>query len=293
MIGIVTDSSADLPLSFYKEHENVVMMPLTVRLGLQSLKDWYDISPEFGKDERVYTINEFYEKMAEKKYVPRTVPVTVSEFQNIYNVLSSKCDTIISIHFSHKLGYTVEQAKVAAKRINNCNVIVIDTLQISNGYSAMIREAVNLRDRGASAEDIVKLVNSMISSLNSKLIMTNPSSEYLHRCGRMSTFKFVFANIVKLKNFTITDGMITPMFAYKGENGLNRLINEMIKELVKEKKSGKKVYAIISHANCENSLKKLERLLIINNIDYYTQFLGPITGVYGGPGTWAVMPVIL
>ena len=133
----------------------------------------------------------------------------------------------------------------------------------------------------------------MVSSLDSKLIMTNPSSVYLHRCGRMSTFKYIFANIVKLKNFTITDGMITPMFAYKGEKGLNQLINEMIKNVVQEKKKGKNAYVIISHANCEDKLKKVKELLDKNNIIYHTQFLGPITGVYGGPGTWAVMPVIV
>lgn len=293
MIGIVTDSSADLPLSYYKDHENVVMMPLTIRLGMESLKDWYDISPEFPKSDVIYTINGFYEKMAEKRNVPYTVPVTVYDFYNVYSEMAKKCDTIISIHFSKHLGHTVEQARIAASRIKGCDIRVIDTLQISNGVGAIVKETIRLRDMSVSVEDIISTTKKMISSMNSKLIMTNDSSDYLFRCGRMSLFKYVFANILKLKNFTITDGKIQVIKKYKGKDGLNTLIQNMVNELINAKKLGKKVYVVLSHANCERDLKGVENLLKKNDIDYCVNYLGPVTGVYGGPGTWAVMPVVI
>ncbi|MFZ5988141.1 MAG: DegV family protein [Bacillota bacterium] len=292
-IGIVTDSSGDLPVSFYSENKDIIMVPLYVRFGWEALMDWYDISPEFPEDKRRYTINGFYEEMSKCEAVPHTIPVNVCRLQSAYEELSKECDAIISLHFSHHLGYTVKAAEITASRIKKCKVIVIDTLQISNGYGAIIKELVKQRDKGLGVDELVKFVKEMMDSLNNKLIMTNRSSKYLYRCGRMNLFIYMLANIIGLKNFTIKDGKITPLFGYRGQNGLQKLLDEAVSNVKEAVAKGKRAYVVVSHANNDKEADLVIDRLKKEKIECEKRFLGPITGVYGGPGTYAIMPVIL
>lgn len=292
-IGIVTDSSGDLPLSYYKDKDHVIMVPLKVRLGIEAFDDWYDISPELPKERIRFTPNQFYQEMEKKENVPYTIPVSVNQLVTAYEELEKECDTIISVHFSHCLGYTVKAAEIAAKKIKKAKVIVIDTLQISNGYGAIIKELIERRDKGMDVDGLVKFVKNMIADMNGKLIMTNKESVYLYRCKRMNLFKYVFACILKLKNFTIIDGMITLIPKCKGQDGLESKLNEAIMAVKDATKANKKAYMIVSHANNDKAADEFIKRLEKEKIPYEKRYLGPITGVYGGPGTWAVLPVIM
>ena len=44
-IAIVTDSTADMALTYYDEND-VTMVPLMVRFGEEAYKDWVEMPPE-------------------------------------------------------------------------------------------------------------------------------------------------------------------------------------------------------------------------------------------------------
>ncbi len=292
-IGFIVDSSGDLPLSYYFDKNDVIMLPLLVRLGIEAFTDWYDISPELSEEERRYTIEEFYNEMKVSKYIPYTIPITVHQFIKAYKELAKNCDVIISLHFSQHLGYTVKAAEIAASKFKGCKVIVIDTLQISNGYGAIIKEAISKRDNGASLEELVKLINNMVESIDGKLIMTNKTYRYLYRCGRMNLLTVIFASLLGLKSFTIKKGKVTPNFKYRGIKGFNKAFEDSIEAVKNATKIGKKAYFIVSYTNNEIDIVPIIQRLKEEKIEYEKRYLGLITGVYSGPGTYTFMPVII
>lgn len=293
-IGIVTDSSGDLPLSYYEKQQDVILLPLTVRLGIEAFTDWHDISPEFPEEKRRLTTTGFYDEMKTSKYVPYTIPVTVYHFLKTYEELSKNCDVIISLHFSHHLGYTVKAAEIAAQKFKGCKVIVIDTLQISNGYGAIIKEVIEKRDQGANLDELLTTIHGMIEFLNTKLVMYNRTYRYLHRCGRMNLMAVIFGGLIGLRSFTIKQGKVGPVFKYRGGmKGFQKAFEysiQLVKDAVKE---GKKAYFVVAHTNNEKDVQPLIERLTKENIPFEKRFLGPITGVYSGPGTFSFIPVVV
>ena len=105
-IGIVIDSTADMPLNYYKKN-NVKMVPLTTRFDEEFFKDWIELSSV-----------DFYKKLRKTDKLPKTSQPTVGEFIHVYQELEKNSDRIISMHISAKLSGTVQSAEIASKEVN-------------------------------------------------------------------------------------------------------------------------------------------------------------------------------
>ncbi len=96
---IVTDSTADLPKELVEEY-NIEIVPLTVRLGDKTFRDYFDLSPV-----------EFYQMLGETDDFPTTSQPSVEEFLRTYKKLG-KDEKILSIHISTELSATCQSAGV-------------------------------------------------------------------------------------------------------------------------------------------------------------------------------------
>ena len=144
-IAIVTDSTADLPLSYY-EANNVQMVPLTVRFGEKSFKDWIDINPK-----------EFYQRMRDSDILPKTSQPSVAQFAQVYQKLAGEAEQIVSIHLSSELSGTVQAAEMA-RDMANVPVTVIDTKSGSLGTGLIVDAAV----RGTKENGIVAILHQLV-----------------------------------------------------------------------------------------------------------------------------------
>ncbi len=273
-IAIVTDSTADLPGEYYREH-NVVMVPLIVRFERDAYKDWVDITPEV-----------FYEKLKSTEIIPKTSQPTVAEFKNVYEELSREYSAIISIHISGALSGTIQSAQIAASEVE-VPVKVIDGRQGSLGTGLLVDLAVRARDDGKSLDEISAIVERAIFDV--LILFMVDTLKYLHLGGRIGKASALVGSLLNMKPIlTLDDGVVTP---FKKIKGSKKASAEMVAELKRRVDPKKPYYLILADADGEENLAYLKGLIEAEGFKPTRLIegkVGPVIGAYIGPGAVAI-----
>jgi DegV family protein with EDD domain len=185
-VGIVTDSTCDLPLEII-EHYGIEILPLSITMGDETFIDGVDITKE-----------EFYQKLPLYDPAPTTAAPGPDIFNRQYEALAeSGVESILSIHISEALSATINSARLAVESFKKIPVTVIDSGQLSMGLGFLVEIAAKLAKAGHQAEEI-------ISALSEKMPRTYTFAaldtlEYLRRSGRMHLAVARFGEILRLK----------------------------------------------------------------------------------------------
>ena len=99
--AIVVDSTADFPEA-PERFANWRVVPLYVRFGDESFRDYVELSPE-----------QFYARLRTAPQTPSTSQPTPGDFLAAYQDLSAY-DRILSVHIAEKLSGTIGSARSAA-----------------------------------------------------------------------------------------------------------------------------------------------------------------------------------
>ena len=139
MFKIVTDSTADLPVEYLKEHD----------LGCMNLSYIMD-GVTYGQGQELPE-KEFYALMRQGK-MPTTSQVNPEEAKAHFTEYLKENKEILCIAFSSGLSGTYNSMRIAADEIMeeqpDCKIIVIDSLCASLGEGLLVHKAVTLRDQG-------------------------------------------------------------------------------------------------------------------------------------------------
>ena len=149
-IHIVTDSTSDLTQQEIADN-NIHVVPLSIQIDNQTYTDGVDIQPE-----------EFMEKMAVSKELPKSSQPAPGKFKEVYDALGKDGDQIISIHMTGGMSGTVESARQAAQ-MSEADVTVIDSRFIASGLGIQLLEAARLRDAGATLDEMIKRLDWLIT----------------------------------------------------------------------------------------------------------------------------------
>lgn len=141
-IHIVTDSTCDLTKEELMEHD-IKVVPLTIQIDGKTYIDGQDVEPE-----------SFLDLMKNSKELPKSSQPAPGKFKELYDELGSTGDQIISIHMTGGMSGTFDSARQAAE-MSDSDVTVFDSRYIAVGLAIQIREAIKLRDAGASVEQII------------------------------------------------------------------------------------------------------------------------------------------
>lgn len=272
-IAIVTDSTADLPITFY-EKNNVTMVPLIVRFGEEAYKDWVDITPK-----------EFYNRLRTSEVLPKTSQPSVQDFIEAYKK-HSDCDHIISIHLSSKLSGTYQSAYIAAQSME-VPVTVIDSKLTSSGNAILVRSLVNARDEGKNLDYMLNMVGDMIAKI--RVAFYVDTLKYLEMGGRIGKASALAGSILNIKPIlTLDDGVVAPLKKVKGRK---RAIRE-IAGYIKQEARGQTINLGLAHADAPDTLVELEDILKQENIDYnivIKSYIGSVIGTYVGPEAFCTL----
>jgi len=185
-IGIVTDSSCDLPLSLVKEH-HITIVPLYINIGDKSYQDGVDLSR-----------NEFYENLPNYPAPPKTSAPGPDIFRETYQMLANSGVTeILSIHISKSLSAIVDSAIQAAKEFTTIPVTVLDSRQLSMGTGFLALTAARLAEKGKSMNEILGQLEDQISRTFTFAALS--TIEFLKRSGRMNGVAFLLGNFLQIK----------------------------------------------------------------------------------------------
>ncbi len=274
-VAIVTDSTADFELSYYKKND-VCMVPLMVRFKEESFKDWVDIKPK-----------EFYKKLRASDVLPKTSQPTVAQFEEVYKKLSKDCSHIVSIHISSKLSGTIQSAQIASEHID-IPVEIIDGKSGSVLTGILVDLAVRARDDGKTAEEIVQIVNKARDK--AKFLFVVDTLKYLHLGGRVGKAQALVGGLLKVKPIlTLEDGLVAP---YKKVKGTRKAIQEVVSTAKESIDQDKPYCLVVAHADAPDNLTYLKELLLKEGFKSSQTIegeVGAVIGTHVGPGAVALV----
>ena len=274
-IGVVTDSSCDLPEQFIKENP-IHIIPLKLIFGDKTYLDKVDISPK-----------EFYEKLVSSSVHPKTSQPAVADIKNVFEKALPLYEKIISIHLSDVLSGTLRSIEMTAKMItdNDNKIFCLDGKNISGGLGLIVREVTKLINDSMPFEKIIESSRQFVE--NTHITISLPTLKYLVKGGRVSKQKGFIGKILRL-NPIITINKKGEIFlaakAFGNKSAMKKTLNIMINKA----KGYNRVKFGVAHANALAKAEwYAEQLKQAFNITEEIPILeaAPVLGVHAGPGT--------
>ncbi|MFL6015510.1 MAG: DegV family protein [Gaiellaceae bacterium] len=268
--AIVLDSTADFPQA-RDRFANWRMVPLYVRFGDESRRDYVELGPE-----------EFYARLRTATELPTTSQPTPGDFLATYEELASY-ERIYSLQLSAKLSGTFASARTAASDLGD-KVRVVDT-QTASAAIAILGFAIQRRlERGASDDEIEELVERF--KRDAGLIFTVDTLEFLQKGGRIGKAAAFAGSLLHIKPIlSIADGEVLPL---KRVRGNQKAIQEFAGVFTESTRDTPGLRVGIAHADAperEQALRALVADLRPQAQVEITTTLGAVLGTHAGPGT--------
>jgi len=266
--AIVLDSTSDLP-GAVAEFPNWRVVPLYVRFGDESFRDYVDLSP-----------SQFYDRLRAAQSLPATSQPSPGDFAAVYDELAGY-ERVISLHISGRLSGTVESARAAAAGRDAVRVVDSDT---ASAAIAMLALGIQrLLDAGTTDEDVDAYVARF--QRDAGLLFTVDTLEFLARGGRIGRARAMAGQLLQVKPIlTITHGEVVPLGR---AHGSRKALAELAAEFERRTPQGSTPLVGIAHADAPQRMAALRELVVrarpAARIEVETM-LGPVVGTHSGPG---------
>ena len=272
-IGIVTDSSCDLPYQFIKEN-HIHIIPLKLIFGDQTYLDKVNISPI-----------EFYDKLLSSPHHPTTSQPAIADVLKVYEQALPKYDSILSIHLPKVVSGTFQTIEKAIQMSESEKITCIDGKGISAGLGLVVMEAVEAIKAGLTLEQVKERVLKAIENI--KIFIMLPTLKYLVKGGRVSKPKGMIGNMLRLNPIISfdKDGRVVLAAKAIGEKAAMKKTLKMAKKYCHQYK---RIKFIVAHANAYSKalwyVDQLKKMFAVKE-DIPIVDAAPVLGVHAGPGT--------
>lgn len=277
---ITTDNTADLPYSYYKQH-NIEYMYLTYQMEGET----------YGKQDEM-EFKDFYERMR-KGSMPTTSQVNSEEAKEVLRPLLIQGKDILHLAFSSGLSGSYNSVRMAAEELREefpeRKIVVIDSLCASLGEGLFVDKAVEMKEEGKSLEENAAWLEK--NKLNFCHVFTVDDLFHLHRGGRVSKVAAVVGTMINLKPLLHVDneGHLIPLKNVRGRRkSLSGLVTMMEERIGDWKDKNTKIF--ISHGDCQEDAEYVAKL-VREKFGYETfliNTIGATIGAHAGPGTVAL-----
>jgi DegV family protein with EDD domain len=268
--AIVLDSTADFPEA-PDRFPNWRVVPLYVRFGDESYKDYVDLTPA-----------EFYARLRTSEELPTTSQPTPGDFLATYEELAGY-ERIYSLHISAELSGTYGSATTAAEEVGGGKVRTIDSGSASAAI-AMLGLAVQRRlDRGTTDEEIDTLLDRY--RRGAALLFTVDTLEFLRRGGRIGRASAMAGTLLHVKPILTIEREVIPL---KRVRGNQKAMQTFIEEFTSKTEDGPTLRVGIAHAEAPERAEQLRKMVRGERpraeVEVVTT-LGAVVGTHAGPGT--------
>lgn len=277
---ITTDNTADLPYSYYREHD-IEYMYLTYQLeGIN-----------YGKNNEL-NCKEFYDKMRNGS-MPTTSQVNSEEAKEVLRPFLEEGFDILHLAFSSGLSGSYNSVRLAAEELQEefpeRKIVVVDSLCASLGEGLFVDKAVELKEEGKTLEENATWLEE--HRKNFCHVFTVDDLFHLHRGGRVSKAAAVVGTMINLKPLLHVDneGHLIPIGKVRGrKKSLAGLVALMEERVGSWKDKNAKIF--ISHGDCQEDAEYVAKL-VKEKFGYETfliNTIGATIGTHSGPGTVAL-----
>jgi DegV family protein with EDD domain len=268
--AIVLDSTADFPEA-PQRFANWRVVPLYVRFGDESYRDYVELSPE-----------EFYARLRTAPELPTTSQPTPGDFLETYEQLGAY-DRIYSLHISSVLSGTYQSAVTAADELGGSRARVVDS-ESASAAIAMLGLAIQTRlDRGTTDEEIESLIARF--KAGAELIFTVDTLEFLRRGGRIGRASAWAGQLLHVKPILTIEREVVPL---KRVRGNQKAMQEFVTAFTSSTRDTPTLKIGIAHADAPRRAEQLRKMVRAERpqaeIEIVTT-LGAVVGTHAGPGT--------
>jgi DegV family protein with EDD domain len=271
-VGIVTDSTAYLPLDF-KEKFQVEVVSLTVNYENRSILE-----------EGIFYegLDEFYDWLRQATVLPTTSQPSTGDFLKTYHRLGEQVDSIISLHISGGISGTVGTAVAAAEMLSNMDITVIDSGSTSIGLYMVVDAVAQAVAAGLNKDKILLIAQYVIDNI--KVLFIPATLEYLKRGGRIGGAATLLGNLLQIRPilyFNRERNNIIDVYekVRTNEKGVRNMLAEM-------EKDGPDIKTAVAHvSSMDHGYDLLERIKeLYPNLHPEISSVGPVIGSHIGPG---------
>ena len=240
------------------------------------------------------TPKEFYAKI-DAGAMPVTSQVNVTEYLAMFEPALQAGKDVLHLTLSSGISGSYNSAKIAEDELRakypERKLIVIDTIAASAGYGLLVDTALDMRDNGATIDEIAEWIETKKNRLHHWFFTTD--LKHLKRGGRVSAAAAVMGSLLNICPILNVDmnGRLIPRSKARGKKNV---LNEMV-ELMKKHADGGVNYnkkCFISNSACLEDAKALAELIetAIPNINGGIKIfdIGATIGSHTGPGTVAL-----
>jgi DegV family protein with EDD domain len=269
--AIVLDSTADFPDAQIR-HPNMRVVPLYVRFGEQSFRDYVELDP-----------HDFYERLRVAPELPTTSQPTPQDFLSTYAALD-RYERIYSLHISSRLSGTFASATLAAGELGGDRVRLVDTESASVGISMLGLGIQRLLERGTTDEEVEALAAG--HRRDAGLLFTVDTLEFLAKGGRIGRARALAGSLLNVKPLlTISGGEVVPLTRVRGRA---RALDEFRRRFEAATTDGSGLHVAFAHAEAQETVEQMRDLVVgarpQAEVELVTS-LGAVVGTHAGPGT--------
>lgn len=280
MFQIVTDTSANLPVSIVNQNDiTVIPFPYFVNGARHTCLDTE------GFDAKT-----FYGAMREGADVT-TSQINPQHYMDVMRPILNQGLDILFVGMSSGISGSYHCAEIAAEELGpdfpERKIRLVDTLGASLGEGLLVLRAVKDKLLGLSLDDVYKKLMDLRHRLCN--IFTVDDLKYLRKGGRLSNLSFIVGTLLQIKPL-LKGNEEGKIVAFAKIRGRKKALEELAERYDQYVVDPEHQTIGIAHADCAEDAERLIALLRRNNPpeDILTVDYEPVTGSHVGPGTLAL-----
>ncbi|MCM1194365.1 MAG: DegV family protein [Corallococcus sp.] len=268
---------------------------------------WYTRQEELGVDyikmPFSYSGEEYYYDLGKntdfKKFygavrggeVPKTMALNPEEYIDILEPYFKKGEDVLYVSFSHAMSGTFDHLETALctlkEKYPERQCTVFDTKSISLGAGIQMEYAAELKNKGASDEQIIEALKEFTDRVAVYFVVDDLM--HLKRGGRLSGVAAFAGTLLSLKPVLTIDekGSLKVYEKITGKRkALRKIADKVIAEL-----TGTEYSVYIVDADCPDEGDALAEMIKEKRPEakIVRQIVGPVIGAHCGPGTIGVI----
>ncbi len=276
MIGILTDSTCDIPNNLLEQY-GIIVVPQRVIWGDTEYRDRVDLEPV-----------EFYHRLAVDPSLPHSSMPGLRDFLTAFeSALERGATELLVLTVSSAMSGTYGVAKAAAEHAS-VPVTVVDSKGPTMTLGWQVLAAARARDAGADLDAVLAQVDQVRSRLAQFVAME--TLRYLQTGGRIGDAARWAGNLLKVKPLVSINhrtGLVHPEGLVRTHRALVDLLVSRFFEAVGR---GPNLRIAVLHGNVPDEAATLaERIEAkVHPLELLVNITGPVLGINTGPGALAL-----
>lgn len=274
-LAVITDSSAFLDAEVVSNSDLYILdIPVSID-GVEYIE---------GKN---LTSEEFYQKMAAAKELPKTSQPSLARLEEILETCQKEGYThVLGLFLSSGISGFYQNIQFLKEEFEDLTIAFPDTKITSAPLGIMVKKALENAKSGKSFEEILEILHRQIER-TSAFIMVDDLN-HMVKGGRLSNGAAMLGTLLSIKPILYfnEEGVIEVFEKVRTEKkATKRLI-----ELIKEKVAGGDYEIIIIHAHAEEKAEDLRKSLLENGVKANPTLatFGSVIGTHLGEGSVAL-----